>query len=947
VDEANLVKSGRVWYGETFDLFNNMIKLYELPDIDMSSQVHFRAEVAARSDLPSSFTFEGNGNKILTISLPQTNSGNQNSDYAKARWDTALFSVNNPEIEIKVTYNKSLTSSVGWLNYYTLNFINKLNFRGGQMSFRDVKTAEGNMVTEYQMNTNTQNATIWNVSDPVNVQKVDASYSGGKFIFRHESESLQEFAVFDGSSFYTPEFVEKIENQNLHSLQGYEMIILTHPLFITEAQRLADHHYNYDGLNTLVVTPQKIYNEFSSGAQDITALRDFIKMIYERSSEIEPLKYLLLFGDGSYDHKNRGQNNTNFIPTWQSVQSLNPVSSHVKDDFYGMLDHFPNDDMIDVGIGRFVVSTLDQARNAVDKVMHYAVNTDAVMGDWRNIICLIADDEDGNLHFRDAEELAFQIDTANKNINIEKIYLDAYQQISTPSGEKYPDVSQDINTRVERGALIMNYVGHGGELGLAHERILQVADVNSWTNWDNLPVFITATCEFSRFDDFERTSAGELVFLSSKGGGIALFTTTRATYAGANMVLNKNFYRFALDEVNGKHYRMGDVIRLAKNQSGNNENTSKFALLGDPAVKFAFPGEKVITTKVNDISITQHVDTIQALSTVTISGEIHDNDGNLLSDFNGILYPTVFDKPSKYKTLGNDPGSNPSTFFIQNNALYKGKASIINGEWKFTFVAPKDLAYEYGYGKLSFYAKNETTDAAGYYNGITIGGYNQNALADNEGPVVNLFINDENFMFGGLTDENPVLLAHVYDESGINTVGSGIGHDITALLDGYDSYILNQYYESALDSFQKGTITYPFYNLSNGKHSLSLKVWDVFNNSTTAYTEFIVAESSEMAIESLMNYPNPFKTSTTFSFEHNQVEEPLNISIEIYSLNGQLVRRIEDIYNAGGYRYKSLQWDGSAEDGSKLNQGMYIYKLLVRNYDGSVSQETNKLVILK
>jgi len=924
-----------------------MIKLYELPDIDMTSQVHFRSEVAARSDLPSSFTFNANGNSILNINLPQTNSGNLNSDYAKARWDTALFSVNSPQIEIKVVYNKSLSSSVGWLNYYTLNFVNKLNFRGGQMSFRDIKTAEGYMVTEYQMNTNTQNATIWNVSDPVNVRKVDASYSGGKYTFKLESESLQEFVVFDGTSFYNPEFMQKVENQNLHSLSGYEMIILTHPLFQAEAQRLADHHYNYDGMNTLVVTPQKIYNEFSSGAQDITALRDFIKMIYERASENEPLKYLLLFGDGSYDHKNRGENNTNFIPTWQSIQSLNPVSSHVKDDFYGLLDPIPNDDMIDIGIGRFVVSTAEQAKNAVDKVIHYAVNTDDVMGDWRNIVCLIADDEDGNLHFADAEEVAFQIDTADQNINIEKIYLDAYQQISTPSGEKYPDVTQDINTRVERGALIMNYVGHGGELGLAHERILKTADVNSWSNWDNLPVFITATCEFSRFDDFERTSAGEMVFLNPKGGGVALFTTTRATYAGANSVLNKNFYRFALDEVNGKHYRMGDVIRLAKNQSGSNENTSKFALLGDPAVKFAFPREKVITTKINDISITHHTDTIQALSTVTITGEIHDNDGNLLSDFNGTLYPTVFDKPAKYTTLGNDPGSNPATFYIQNNALYKGKASIVNGQWEFTFVAPKDLAYEYGYGKLSFYAKNESIDGAGFYKAITIGGYNENVLADNEGPEVNLFINDENFMFGGLTDENPVLLAHVYDESGINTVGSGIGHDITALLDGNDSYILNQYYESALDSFQKGTITYPFFNLSNGRHTLSLKVWDVFNNSTTAYTEFIVAESSEMAIESLMNYPNPFKTSTTFSFEHNQADEPLNISIEIYSLNGQLVRRIEDIYNAGGYRYKSLQWNGSGEDGSKLNQGMYIYKLLVRNFDGTVSKETNKLVILK
>ncbi|MBN2174309.1 MAG: type IX secretion system sortase PorU [Bacteroidales bacterium] len=946
-DEVNLVKSGRTWFGETFDLFNNMVNVYDLPDIDISKYVKFSAEAAARSDISSSFFFYANNNKILTIPLPNTNSGNLNSDYAKVKFDADSFMVTTPKIEIKVVYNKSLTSSVGWLNYYTLNYSSKLNFRGGQMEFRDIKTAEGSQVTDYFMSTITPDAIIWNVSDPQNVKRVTTTYTGQKLVFRLESESLQEFVAYDGTSFYNPEFVEKIQNQNLHSLSGYDMIILTHPLFLPEAQRLADFHNYHDNLEVMVVTPPAIYNEFSSGAPDITGIRDFVKMIYERGTENKPLRYLLLFGDGSYDNKNLNAMNTNYILTWQSPQSINPVSSYVKDDFYGLLDNIPNDDMVDLGIGRFVVANIDQAENAVDKVMHYAVNSDAVMGDWRNVICLIADDEDGNLHFSDAEELAFIIDTTDKNINIDKIYLDAYQQLSTPSGEVYPDVTQNINTRVERGALIMNYVGHGGELGLAHERILKVADVNSWLNWDNMPVFITATCEFSRFDDFERTSAGEMVFLNPKGGGVALFTTTRATYAGANSALNKNFYKFALADVGGDHYRMGDIIRQAKNQSGSIENTSKFALIGDPAMKFAFPVHEVFTLKINGISIEEHPDTIRALSTVTISGDIRDHEGNILSGFNGTLYPTVFDKPAKYTTLGNDPGSNPTTFTIQNHALYKGKASIINGEWEFKFVAPKDIAYNYGFGKFSYYAKNESIDGRGYFDKVTIGGYNENADIDNKGPDVELFINDENFKFGGLTDENPLLFAKVFDENGINTVGSGIGHDITGILDGLDSYILNQYYESEVDSFQRGIITYPFFNLPNGRHTLSLKVWDVFNNSTTAYTEFIVAESNEMALQSLMNYPNPFMNSTTFSFEHNQIEQPLNIKIEIYSLSGRMVRRIEDVYHAGGYRYKSNSWDGSAEDGAKLESGMYIYKLFVRNYDGTVSQETSKLVILK
>ena len=460
--------------------------------------------------------------------------------------------------------------------------------------------------------------------------------------------------------------------------------------------------------------------------------------------------------------------------------------------------------------------------------------------------------------------------------------MDAYEQVSTPSGERYPKVTQDINTRVDRGALMMNYIGHGGELGLAHERILKIADINSWKNYDNMPVFITATCEFSRFDDAERTSAGEYVFLNPNGGGIALFTTTRATYAGGNLRLNKNINKYALNKFDGEYLRLGDVIRYAKNATGSDDNTRKFALLGDPALNFAHPHHNVITATINNISVLDVTDTIKALSEVTITGEMQDNNGNKLTSFNGTLFPIVFDKPSKYTTQANDPASNPVEFYIQKNALYKGKASVKDGEWSFSFIVPKDIAYNYGYGKLSYYAKTDSDDAAGNYMDIVVGGYNDNASVDNQGPVVRLYMNDASFVFGGITDENPSLYAEVYDESGINTVGSGIGHDILATLDESGNYILNEYYESELNDFKNGTIEYPFFKLPNGRHTLSLRVWDIYNNSTIAYTEFIVADSHQMAIESVLNYPNPFIESTQFSFEHNQADQPLELTIRIY-----------------------------------------------------------------
>jgi len=839
---------------------------------------------------------------------------------------------------------------VGYLNYFTLNVKRKLKFDGGQLGFSDVSSISDTLVTKYTMTGGGQNVKIWDVTDPLNAKGINAAFSGNQMTWAMENNNLKKFVVFDGSSFYQVELAGEVQNQNLHGNSAdYDFLIIAHPAFLNQANRLAQHHRDFDNMQVLVTSLPDIYNEFSSGKQDVTAIRDYVKMFYDRAEMGNEPKYLLLFGDGSYDYKDRIPENSNFVPVWESVTSMNEVASYATDDFFGFLDDVPNDSMLDIGIGRFVVSNEAQAKIAVDKTIHYAVNTDVVMNDWRNIACLVADDEDGNLHLNDSEELFAIIDTTDKTMNVEKIYLDAFPQISTPSGERYPDAQFAINDRIERGTLVFNYVGHGGELGLAHERIMNIADIDSWTNYDNLTVFITATCEFSRFDDPERVSAGERVFLNPNGGAVALYSTTRATYAGGNKKVNQNFFRYLLEkDANGGHMRMGEIMRLTKNQSNTGENGKKFLILGDPALHFAFPKERVVTISINNILVEETTDTIKALSEVTISGELQDQQGNKLSGFDGYLFPIVFDKPSHFVTLGNDPSSYPRDFFIQKNALYKGKVSVKNGEWTFMFMAPKDIAYQYGFGKLSFYAKNDNTDAAGFYVDVVVGGYNQNAEPDLVGPTIQMYMNDESFVNNGITDENPILLAYLWDDFGINTVGSGIGHDILATLDGEKtSYVLNDYYESELDDYQSGKIHYPFYNLSIGRHTLNLKVWDIHNNSASADLEFIVANSESMAIEELINYPNPFHTSTTFSFEHNQQDSNLEIIIQVFSLQGNLVKTISDIYFSEGYKYKSVEWDGTNDGGTKLLSGMYVYKVLVKNSIGSFTEATSKLVIIR
>ncbi len=960
IDQLNFLKSGREWYGEVFDAVTSYDFSFSFPNIDSNSDVYLKSSVAAKSDINSSFKITVNGNvSILTVSAAPSG---YDRIYAKTAANEMSFKTSKNTIDVKIEYNKTTQSSMGWLNYLELNAVRYLKFNGGQMQFRDINSVGENNISEFTLSNATTSVNIWDVTKPINVKKIDAAIIGDKMTFTVPTDSLREFIAFDGSSYYSAEFVGKINNQNLHAFTHCDLIIVSHPDFIDQAKRLAKIHENIDSLKVIVVSTQQIYNEFSSGAQDISAIRNFAKMLYDNADKGNEPKFLLLFGDGSYDNKNRINDNTNFIPTYQSVESLSPTGTYVSDDFYGYLDNNEGNnkyDLVDIGVGRLPVKTEEEAKNAVDKIERYTSQKDLVdentasnivsnFADWRNTVCFVCDDQDksGDTFLDQSEQIASMIDTNNKVYNIDKIYSDAFQQITTPAGQRYPGVNKAIDERVDNGALIINYIGHGGELGWSLERILEISDINGWCNRYNMPVFVTATCEFSRFDDPERTSAGELVFLKPNGGGISLFSTTRPTFGGSNIPLIKSFFGFVFKTINHKHLRLGDIIMLSKRDNPST-NSKKFILLGDPALKLAYPKNNIITTSINNHNVGASPDTIKAFDKVNIKGEIQDHNGNKINNFNGIIYPTVFDKPEVITSYGHDIG-HPTNFNLQKNIVYKGKASVVNGCFSFNFIVPKDISYQYGFGKISYYAQNGTTDANGYNKNIVIGGFNKDFIEDNDGPNINLYMNDENFVSGGMTDENPILLAFISDSSGINTVGNGIGHDIVAVLDNdyENSEVLNNYYESNLDSYKQGIVKYQYINLSEGIHTLNLKVWDIYNNSSEADIEFFVNNSGKLVLDHLMNYPNPFRATTSFVFNHNQPDASLNIKIQIFSMNGSLVKTIEKTIISEGFKSEPIDWDGRNDSGNKLSRGIYIYKLSVRNNDGFYSSKTQKLIIL-
>ena len=949
IDERNLAGLGRTWFGEIYDYVTEYDFAYDFPNTIMNDDnAYFRGYFAARAYSSSAFYITVNGNVEEIVSLPPLSTGNR-YEYAKGVETGFNFTPSSDQLLLNTKYNRSSSTSVGYLDYFEINVQRDLIFSNDQMIFR--KAIDNAEIAEYKLANINQNTVIWDITTPVNPYKVNTTTQGSNLTFKSDAINLHEYIAFNGNSYLQTEFVENVENQNLHGYRNIDYLIISYPEFLDEAERLAEFHRTKGDLEVLVTTVGKVYNEFSSGGQDITAIRDFAKLLYDDSDSGRELKYLLLFGDASYDYKDILPDNTNFVPCWESVRSLDAVSSIASDDYFGFLDDGEgaeySNDLVDIGIGRFVIATQEEARSAVDKTIHYTVKTSKVMAPWRNMVTFLADDGNGNRHLKDAEILAEIFETDHKVYNLDKIYLDAYEQISTPSGQTAPAVNKAINDRIEKGTLIFNYSGHGGEIGLGDERFLQIPDINSWQNYDKLAVFITATCEFTRYDDPNRISAGELVFLNDNGGAISLYTTSRATFSGSNLALNKAIYNDNMfKRIDGEYPRFGDIIRRSK--LNGTANDKKFVLIGDPACKMAYPEYNAETVSINSNVVLPDVfDTVRALQLVKVDGIVTDVDGDQLIDFNGEIFSSVYDKKVEIQTFGDE--DSPYTFFVRNSVIFNGKASIKNGGFTFEFMVPKDIAYKYGDGRISYYFRDTITDGNGYSENIIVGGLYENAKVDTEGPEIVLYMNDTTFLNGDVTNQNPNLLAFVSDSSGINTTGSGIGHDIVTIIneDKAQSYVLNDYYEANENRYNQGTIVYPFSDLPDGEHSLSIKVWDVYNNSSMAYLDFVVVSSADVVVDNLMNFPNPFFNETSFVFDHNQSGNTIDVSIDIFSLDGQLIKKIVTTLNPEGHRSEPIVWDGTTDGGGNIGKGFYVCRVTVRNEGGGTSTDTSKLVYLR
>lgn len=966
LDLINIGKLGRQWFGEAFDVNQDQEFSFNFPNIDTATPIKMSVNTASAAYTNTSFKVSANGQDLGTMSFPPL------VLYSGIQFNSnSLSNISFPSsesVKIKLSYNNNaVPGSKGYLDKIMLTAKRKLQGYGKQFQFQYDLSKSSLGIVNYDISNANGISQIWDVTDLYNVTKIENT-NQASISFKANLGEIRKYVAIDALDYYTPLKTSKtkIANQNLKGtlfknaqgqIQDIDYVIITPAFLASQAEKLANFHRSYSKLNVKVIQLESIYQEFSSGKQDIAAIRNCIKYIYDNASTSEKrIKYVNLFGDASYDYKNRTSNNTNIVPIYHALNSnTTGESSYASDDFYGLMDASEGNigsffGGIDIAVGRMLNNDASQAEEMVNKVIEY--HDVKSYGSWRNNFVMIADDSDkssdASLQYRQ-NNLADKITFEKPFLNANKILLDSYTQEASAGGSRYTKARTDLFSAFEKGALVFNYLGHGGEDGLASERLWEKSDGQNLNNQYKYPLFITITCDFSRFDNPSRPTAGEYTYWNPKGGAISMITTIREigqfSAENFNDVLAQNLYSYGSNQ----YTSIADALRISKN-SNPNSSTNVVFYIGDPAIMLAIAKPKIRLTKVNDVPVSQPIDDFKSLAKMKISGEITDENNIPLTNYNGELFTAIFDKFITRSTLNNDGNSPVIPFTTLGETIFRGNASVANGQFEFSFIVPRDIRIPLNNGKISFYAKKnqQFENQTGYDTSIKIGGINENAVADNISPRVKLYMNDETFVSGGTTNESPFLLANLEDESGINTA-SGIGHDIIAILDGDvdNPYILNDYYQTDLNDFTKGTLRFPLRNLAVGLHTITFKAWDVYNNPITAEIQFVVAGNDSITLTHVLNYPNPFVNYTEFWFSHNKPFEPLEVQVQVMTITGKVVWTRNQIVTNEGFLSKDITWDGKDDFGNKIGKGVYVYKLTVKsNITNTKTEKFEKLVIL-
>ena len=966
-ERTNVSHSGTEWYSAPMSPNDARPIANKLNGYLVGTSVRYKYEMLSRSDVNATFTIIESEIPIASLFVPgmfKETLDDPAAEFAYRNQGQVLSSLplTDGRSVVKIVYNPDSNSPVatGYINWLEILYTQEL-----------VGVSESLMFTSPDMTGAVQYAlsgfsgskfSVFDITDVLNVNIVpsQADQIAGTYLFRDNltSGSLKRYWAGTTSAYKTPASFVRIPNTNLRGITEVpNFIIITHRDFLAEAQRLKSFKENLpggDALKTIVVEIDTIYNEFGGGMPDPVAIRDFLKYAttnWPQATGQPAPGFVLFFGDASFDYKNILGIDRNWVPTFQTAQSNYQIESYGYDDFFACLT--PGDAVkVTIAHGRLPVRNAAQARLEVDRIIQY--ESAPSFGAWKNLITVVSDDRnvDGGLDLapnpEQAESLAkFYIPPL---FEVKKIYEEDYPMVLSSVGRIRPDARQALLDQINRGTLVLNFTGHGNPKVWSHESILTKDDViNQFSNGDRLVFIVAATCDWGRFDEVGEQSSAEEAIGNPNGGAIGVISADRAVYSDDNAATNYTLYRYLFSrDAFSRTLRLGDGLMLAKNDAGSGSisNNRKYHLLGDPTLRLSIPRLVAQIDSINGMPVgTGAFDTLQALSKVIIKASVRDQNGIVQNINSDSALVSVFDAARSEVVVDNEVAHSFS--FVKPGAIiYRGDNTIRNGRLSATFIIPKDISYENKQGRISIYFSMDTSDGRGFTDQVIVGGTATTFANDTQGPSIKIFFDTHSFRSGDVVGDSPELVVELTDSSGINSAGSSIGHRLEAWLDGNSkSTDLTEFYRGAKDNYQAGSVEYQYAALAPGQHTLRLRAWDVFNNSSTEQVNFVVASSTALTLENVYNIPNPVRSTTTFTFQHNQLSG-VDVEIKIYTVSGRLIQSISS--EGFSNRFVQIPWDCRDRDGAKIGNGTYLYKIIAKTLDGKYASEAlGKLSVVR
>ncbi|NDW19330.1 hypothetical protein D0T53_10455 [Dysgonomonas sp. 216] len=965
-----LCSSGRDFFGEQFVGQPSQDFPILLPGKTSGSNVLLGVNFVGYTKNGATLSVKTNGVLQANYDIPLIKNTTTDS-YAKAKEVDKTLNITNFEggdNVLNLTYNPGSSDKNMHLNFFSYTYNRELKSYGQAVTL--FRNRAKNASQSFCIKEATTNMLVFDVTDGEVVTNIQTSYSNGDLYFTASNNPVREYALVDlTKDVAAPSYEGIVENQNLHGLTNKDMVIIVQPILKAYAEQLKDLHES-EGLQVHVVSPGDIYNEFSSGKPDATAYRRFMKMFYDRAAtEDEKPKYLLLFGDGTYDNRfllngSVGSETSKqaMLLTYQSENSISDISSYTIDDYFGFLDDNSgmshSSDVLRLGIGRLPVKLESEAKAVVDKIKNYVKNDDR--GIWKNNVSFVADDVVAGSnsiltekqHIEASEKFASYVETSFPSFIVNRLYCDLYERVSTIQGYRYPDLTRAMLQQIDNGTLIVNYLGHGSSQEWAHEYIFTKTEARLMTN-KRLPLFIIASCSFGKFDG-NQEAVSEILLTNPNGGAIALITSTRVVFSEKNKELNEKILNQIFEKQDGIPARLGDIVRHSKQALTSDSNKLRFMLLGDPAIRMSYPEDtrrvEVKKIKVNGQEVTEAVQ-FKALSDIVIEGEVVSRQAETETDFNGVLESMIFDSQQELTTRGNYSGGTGNaqakmTYIDYTNILYSGSTDVENGKFKISFKIPKDILYANNTGKMSFYAYDTQNkyQAQGNFLNYTVGGADESSVEETNAPVIStIYLNSSDFVSGDVVNSAPIFYAEVSDDSGINLSGS-LGHNVSLLIDGYKAYDLTPYYQTLKGTEGRGVISYTLDDLDEGHHTLLFRVWDVWNNSAVKSFDFQVKSKDKSALYDFSIERNPVESVAILRFKTEQEASGVDVRYEVFSLSGELMWSTTVNGNSSQEDF-SYFWKLNKSNGEKLQAGIYICKASVYVNGLMKASKSEKLIV--